>query len=153
MKERHAAAEEWMQRKWAWVRKNPFGELAPDEQLSMADKAIEESEDDAATAGHQCHRRVGRQRTGGRQTGATRRPGSRNRMQMPQRIPQVRGDRLEAEIEQRLSGPYQSARDRDIVNTIREHELEGVDADDIMQKLAHAPAHQSRPAACLAPAR
>ena len=57
MKERHAAADEWMKAEVGMGEKNPFGELAPDEQLSMADKAIEESEGDAQPPGHQCHRR------------------------------------------------------------------------------------------------
>ena len=137
MKERHAAADAWMKAEVGMGEKNPFGELAPDEHLSMADNVIETSEGDAEppdinaidemassvlAAGRRRHEEAG-----------FKEPDPDD-----QREPEVRGDQLEAEIRQRLSGPYQSVRDRDIVNTIREHEVEGVDADAVMQKLAHA---------------
>ena len=137
IKERHAAADEWMRAEVGMGEKNPFGELAPDEQSSLADKAIEDSESDAEppdinaidaiatsvlAAGRRRHEEAG-----------FKEPDADARL-----TPEVRGEQLEAEIRQRLSGPYRSARDRDIVATIRGHDVEGVDAGDIMHKLAHA---------------
>ena len=137
MKERHAAADEWMKAEVGMGEKNPFGELAPDEQLNMANRAVEESEGDTEPPDINAI-----DETANSILAAARRRHEEAEFKEPdpdaQRIPEVRGDRLEAEIRQRLSGPYQSARDRDIVNTIRDHDVEGVDADDIMQKLAHA---------------
>ena len=137
MKERHAAAEAWIKGEVGMGEKNPFGELAPEEQSGLAEKAIEASvKDDEPPDANAID-----EMASGLLAASKRRheeAGFKERSPEEQRMPEIRGDRLEAEIQQRLSEPYQSQRDRDILNTVNDHGVEGMDGDDIMQKLAHA---------------
>ena len=135
MKERHAAAEEWMKGEVGMGESNPFAELAPDEQLGLAEQAIEASEkDDAPPDLDEMDAIASAALAASKQRHAD--AGFKERTADELNAPQVRGDLLEGEIEQRLSAPYQSLQDRNIVNTIRDHEVEGMDPDDIMERLA-----------------
>lgn len=137
MKERHAAAEEWMKSEVGLEDKNPFGELAPDEQLDLADQAIEAADTEDASPDPEAIDAIAQAAlAASKQRHAD--AGFKERSEEEQKAPQVRGDSLEGEIQSRLGAPYQSLRDRTIVNTIREHEVEGMDADDVMRKLANA---------------
>ena len=135
MKERHAAAEEWMKEEVGLGEENPFGELAPDAETARAEQAIEATEKDDAPPDAD---EMGDIATGA--LAASRRrhaeAGFEERGLEEQAAPEIRGDRLEAEIERRLSGPYQSIRDRTIVGAARDHDVEGMDADEVMEKLA-----------------
>ena len=136
MKERHAAADAWMKAEVGMGEKNPFGELAPADQSSTVDKAIEASEGDTEPPDINAI-----DETASSILAAGRRRHEEAGFKEPDpdamRIPETRGARLDAEIRQRLSGPYQSIRDRGIVDAIRDHAVEGVDADEVMRKLAH----------------
>ena len=136
MKERHAAAEEWMKGEVGMGETNPFGELAPEEEMGLAEQAIEASEkDDAPPDANEID-----DIASGLLAASKRRHEEAGFKDPPEdaRVPEARGERLDAEIEQRLSGPYQSLRDRNIVNTIHANQVEGVDPDDVVQKLAEA---------------
>lgn len=137
MKERHAAAEEWMKGEVGMGESNPFGELAPEEQTGLAEQAIEATDDEDATpdpekvdAIAQAALAAARERHADAGFGEP--------TEEEQAAPQVRGELLDAEIERRLAAPYQSSRDRGIVNTIHDHEVQDMDADEIMEKLAIA---------------
>ena len=137
MKERHAAAEDWMKGEIGMGETNPFGELAPPDEMGLADKAIEASEKDDAPPDLIEIDDI----ASGLLAASKRRheeAGFKERTAEDERAPEIRGERLDAEIEQRLSGPYQSLRDRNIVNTIHGNKVEGVDPNDVMEKLANA---------------
>jgi len=135
MKERHAAAEAWMKAEVGMDGANPFGELAPEAQTSLAEKVIEESENsdsppdvDAIDEMAASVLAAGRRRH--EEAGFKEPP--------PDAEPEARGERLDAEIQQRLSGPYQSQRDRGVQRALEDHAVEGLDADEVLLKLAHA---------------
>lgn len=137
MKERHAAAEAWIKDEVGMDGNNPFAELAPQEHTSLVEEAIEtsEREDEPPSADNLeevANRALAASRQRHEEAGFGQ-PGDDTH-----REPETRGDRLEAEIERRLSGPYQSPRDQDVLNTIRDHHVDGMDGDDIMAKLSHA---------------
>lgn len=137
MKERHAATEEWMKSEIGMGETNPFGDLAPAEQSELADQVVEASEkDDAPPDANEIDDMASGLLAASRKRHDE--AGFKERPPESERVPEIRGERLTAEIEQRLSGPYQSVRDRNIANTIRDKEVEGVDADDVMEKLANA---------------
>ena len=136
MKERHASAEEWMKGEVGMGETNPFGALAPDEEMGLAEKVVEASEkDDAPPDANEiddiASALMAASKRRHEEAGFTDPPDD-------QPEPEVRGDQLDAEIEQRLSGPYRSGRDREIANTIHGNEVEGVDPDDVLEKLANA---------------
>ena len=137
IKERHAAAEEWMKGEVGMGETNPFGELAPEEQTGLAEQAIAASDkEDAAPDPNEIDDIAQAALAASKERHAQ--AGFKERTLEEQNAPQIRGERLDDEIERRLAAPYQSLRDRSIVNTIRDHEVEGMDPDDIMQKLATA---------------
>ena len=137
IKERHAAAEEWMKGEVGIGETNPFGELAPEEQTGLAEQAIEASDsDDASPDPNEIDDIAQAALAAGRERHAQ--AGFKERTPEEQNAPQVRGERLDDEIEQRLAAPYQSLRDRSIVDAIRDHEVEGMDSEDVMEKLATA---------------
>ena len=137
MKERHAAAEAWMHGEVGMGESNPFGELAPPEQKSLAQKAIEASEQDqeppaASDIDEIANSVLAASKRRHEEAGFTE-PGAD-----AQRAPEVRGESLAAEIRRRLARPYQSRRERDIRNTIQDRDVDGMESDDVLPKLAHA---------------
>ena len=137
MKARHAAAEDWMKGEVGMGETNPFGELAPDEQTGLAEQAIEASEDDAAPPDAN---EIDAIATAALAAGKARHAeaGFEERDADEQRAPEVRGPLLAREIDERLSGPYRSARDRTVVDAIHNHHVDEMDPDEIMEKLASA---------------
>ena len=137
MKERHAAAEAWMRAEVGMGESNPFGELAPPEQKCLAEKAIEASEKDGeppdANDIDEIANSVLRASKRRHEEAGFTEPGAD-----AQRAPEVRGESLEAEIRRRLSGPYQSRRERDILNAIHDRHVDGMESDDVLRKLAAA---------------
>lgn len=137
MKERHAVAEAWIKGEVGMGETNPFGELAPAEQTSLVEEAIDASEkddeppdaneiDEIADAVLAASRRR-HEEAGFKQPAAD-----------TERAPQVRGESLAAEIRQRLAAPYQSPRDLEVVNSVRDNDVQGMEAADILEKLAEA---------------
>ena len=123
MKERHAAAEEWMKGEVGMSETNPFGELAPPEESALADQLIEASEkNDAPPDANEIDEMASRLLAASRRRHEE--AGFKERPPESERAPEVRGERLNAEIEQRLSGPYQSLRDRNIANTIHAKQVD-----------------------------
>ena len=137
MKARHAAAEDWVKGEVGMGETNPFGELAPDEQTGLAEQAIEASEDDAAPPDAN---EIDAIATAALAAGKARHAeaGFKERDADEQRAPEVRGPRLAREIDERLSGPYRSERDRTVVDAIRKHGQDEMDPDEIMEKMASA---------------
>ena len=137
MSERLATAEAWMKNEVGMEDTNPFEALAPDEQLGLAEQAVEASQQEDAPPDRDAIEEIATSAlAASRQRHAD--AGFKERSPEEQKEPEVRGARLEGEIAQRLSGPYQSPQDRLIVGTIRDHRVDGMDPDDVMQRLATA---------------
>ena len=137
MKERHAAAEAWIKSEVGMGEANPFGELAPAEQTSLVQEAIDASEKDGEPPDANEIDEIA-----DAALAASRRRHEEAGFKAPdpdgEQAPEVRGDALEAEIRQRLTAPYQSRREREIVNTIRNHDVQGMEGDEILQRLGAA---------------
>ena len=132
--DRHAAAESWMHDEIG-VPENPFVEKAP-EEVNLVDKVNEAGsgdeipdanaiEDMAAAA-----LAVGKRR---HEAAGFKEPDA-----AAQREPRARGRRLEAEIERRLSAPYQAPQERAIAEQLGVHAAGKQDAADVLGKLAEA---------------
>ena len=137
MKDRHAAAETWMKGEVGMGESNPFGELAPAEQTSLVEKAIAASgKDDEPPDANEIDE------IANAVLGASKRRHEEAGFEQPdadaERTRIVRGESLAAEIRQRLAAPYQSRRDREIRNALGDHAVQGMEADDILEKLAEA---------------
>ena len=133
--ERYAATDAWMRDEMG-VEENPFENLVP-EEVGLADKALEEAEREDAPPNAQV---VGEMADAALAAGRQRHAdaGFKERGPDEQRIPERRGERLEAEIEDRLSRPYRATRERAVAAAIRDNELEGMDADEVLERLAGA---------------
>ena len=135
VKDRHAAADAWMRNEMG-VEENPFGKLSP-EEVGLADEAIEEAEREDAPPDPDAV-----DGTADAALAASRRrhadAGFEERTEEEERAPQHRGRRLEAEIADRLSGPYRAERERTLAGAIRDNELDGMDAGEVLDKLAGA---------------
>jgi uncharacterized protein YjbI with pentapeptide repeats len=134
--ERHAAADAWMRGEMG-VEENPFGGLAPKE-AGLADAVIEEAESgdappDANAIGDMADAALAASRQ--RHADA----GFKERGPDEERVPERRGERrLAAEIEDRLSRPYRAERERALARAMRSDALEGMDAGDVLNRLAGA---------------
>ena len=133
IKDRHAATDAWMRAEMG-VEENPFGDLSP-EEVGLADKAIEEAENEETTPdgdaiGEMADAALAASRRRHAEAGFTERDPEE------ERAPQRRGERLDAEIADRLSGPYRAPQERRVAGTIRDNELEGMDAGEVLGKLA-----------------
>ena len=133
--ERHAAAEAWM-REEIGVEENPFEKLQP-EEVGLVDKALDESDGgeaapDANAVGEIAEAALAASRRRHAEAGFQERDPEE------ERAPQRRGEQLEAEIEDRLSGPYRAARERSLADAIRRNPVEGMDAGEVLAKLAGA---------------
>ena len=135
MKERHAAADAWMRGEMG-VESNPFGDQAPAE-VDLADKAIDQAESDDAPPDANA---VGELADAALAASRRRHADAGFKEPDPEqaRAPQPRGERLEAEIEDRLSGPYRAEGERAVARAIRDNALEGMDAGEVLGKLAGA---------------
>ena len=135
MQERYEAADAWARGEMG-VETNPFEQQAPPE-AELADRAIAETQGEdeppdanavgemaeaALAAGRQRHADAGFEAPDVEQE----RPGQR------------RDERLDAEIARRLAAPYQSEMERDLARAMRGNPREGVDAEDVLIKLAGA---------------
>ncbi|MCY3811456.1 MAG: pentapeptide repeat-containing protein [Gammaproteobacteria bacterium] len=135
LKARHDAAEDWMKSEVGMEGENPFGNLAPSEEMALAEQAIDASEkDDAPPDANEIDDIASGLLAASRKRHEE--AGFGERSPESQAAPEIRGAQLDAEIERRLSGPYQSPRDRNIVDTVHAHDVEGVDPDDVVTKLA-----------------
>ena len=132
--ERQAAAEEWMKQEMGLGSDNPFT-AAPDdaEFVNQVQQATEGEETpdlneigDIATAAlatsQKRHEEAG-----------LKRPERED-----SRAPESRGERLDTEIERRLSGPYQTHHELTIREQIRANASDSMDADDLLRKLGDA---------------
>ena len=136
IRERHAAAESWMRDELGVGEENPFGEVAPQE-AALADQAIGEAEHaDAPPNANE----IGE--LGDAALAASRRrhaeAGFKERDPEEERAPERRGERLQSEIDDRLSGPYRADGEKLLAGTIRDNEIEGMDVGDVLDKLAGA---------------
>ena len=135
MKERYDAADAWARQEMG-IEENPFGGTAPPE-VELAEKAIDEAESedvppDVDAVGEMAETALAASRR--RHADA----GFKEQDPEAERPPQRRGERLDAEIAERLSGPYRAERERILARAIRDNALEGMDADDVLSKLADA---------------
>ena len=137
MKERHAATESWIKGEVGMGDTNPFGDLAPAEPTGLVEEAIDASEkDDEPPDANEIGEiadavlAVGRRR---HEEAGFKQPDADT-----ERVPEVRGDSLEAEMRQRLAAPYQSRRDRQVLDSVRDSDVQGMEAADILEKLAQA---------------
>lgn len=136
IKDRHAAAESWIQDESGLDAGNPFEGPAAQEQTKVAEEAVAavEREDAPPPDPNDMEAMVGSVLAAGRkrheEAGFTEPPSE------PE--PRVRGDELYPEIERRIDVPYQSPRDRAIVDTVQQHEAEGVHSQDVVEKIADA---------------
>ena len=133
MQERHAAADAWARQEMG-VEENPFAGVAPPE-VELAEKAIDEAESDDAPPDPDA---VGEIATAALAASRQRHADAGFAEQDPEeeRPAQRREKRLDAEISRRLSRPHQAERDRNLARAIRNNALDGMDADDVLSKLA-----------------
>ena len=137
IKERHAAAEAWLKNEVGMEEDNPFGELVPEEDLAIAQNTIDASEADdtalpnADDIGAMASGALAASKKRHEEAGFKRKEGD-------DRKPEKRGPRLAQEIQQRLSRPYQSERDKLVVNAIRKNDIKTMTPREIMNKLAQA---------------
>lgn len=135
MKERYDAADAWARREMG-VEENPFGGAAPPE-VELAGKAIEEAENedeppDVEAVGEMAEAALAASRRRHAEAGFEEQDAE------AERPPERRGERLDAEIAERLSGPYRAERERALARAMRANALEGMDADDTLRRLADA---------------
>lgn len=144
VQERHAAAEAWMRDEMGVGEENPFGEQAPDE-VGLADQALEAAESDEAPPDANA---IGEIADAALAASKRRHAeaGFKERDPEEERTPQRRGARLEAEIDDRLSRPYRGEREKTLAGAIRDNEIEGVDAGEVLNKLAGARVMSTSPA-------
>ena len=133
LKERHDATDAWMRAEMG-MEENPFGDLSP-EEVGLADKAIEGAENEEETPDADA---IGEMADAA--LAASRRrhaeAGFKERDEEEERAPQRREKRLDAEIADRLSGPYRAPQERRLAGAIRDNELEGMDVGEVLAKLA-----------------
>ena len=133
MQERYAAADAWARQEMG-VEENPFEQQAPPE-VELAEKAIEEAESedeqpDPDAVGEMANVALAASRRRHAEAGFEEQDVE------AERAPERRGERLDAEVARRLSRPYQAEQERNLARAIRGNALEGMDADEVLDKLA-----------------
>lgn len=131
---RQSAAEDWMTEEMG-IGANPFAAPSGEKdfvgqmQDALGDgdgppdpNALGDVADAALAQSKELHEKEG--------FGDVQQPSPRN--------PVRRGERLDAEIENRVSKPHQTAQEVAIANGLRSHDAHGLDADDILARLADA---------------
>ena len=134
VKERHEAAEAWM-RNEVGIEENPFADNQPPE-VDLAQQAIDAEADDSPPDANAVGAMADTALAAGRKRHEE--AGFKERSPEEQRPPTRRDAGLDAEIEARLAAPYRAERDRTLANALREQELMGMDADDVLARLAGA---------------
>ena len=137
MKARHAAAEDWMKARSAWARRT---RSANSRRKSRRAWRRTPSRRRRTTRRRPTPTRSTPLRPRRSPAGKARhaQAGFGERTDDEQQAPEVRGGRLAREIDRRLSEPYGSERDRTIADAVRTHRLGGMEADEILEKLASA---------------
>ena len=132
--ERHAAAEAWARNEMG-ISENPFDSAAP-EEANLAEKAIEEAEGDeeqppdANKIEGIADQALAASRRRHAEAGFAERPAEE------ERAPEARGEKLEQEIGMRIADPYQAPRERTLAGTLRSDFIDGIEADDVLDRLA-----------------
>lgn len=132
MKERHAAAEAWMHNELG-LEENPFADKGP-EETALAEKAIDAEMDEAPPDPNAMGGIADEALAFAKQ----RHEEAGFKAPEEQRPPERRDAALDAEVAARLAAPYRGPRERAVANAIRDHKLRGMDADEVLGKLAGA---------------
>ena len=135
IRERHAVADAWARQEMG-VDENPFAQHAPPE-VDLAEKAIEEAEREDETPDPDA---VGGMAEAALAASRRRHADAGFEEQDPEeeRTPQRRDGRLDAEIARRLSGPYRAELERNLARAMRSNPRDGMDAVEVLGKLAGA---------------
>ena len=131
--ERHAAAEAWAKNEMG-VSENPFDSAAP-EETGLAEQAIEQAENDEEPPDANKMAAIADQALA-----ASRRRHAEAGFGEPpseeERVPEARGAKLDREIRMRIADPFQAERERRLAGTLRSDVIDGLEADDVLERLA-----------------
>ncbi len=136
IQERVAAAEAWMRKEGGLPETNPFADRVPKE-AEVADRmeeavGDEEKGPDVNAAGALAEAALAAGRRKHEQAGFKRPDGETQ----PPREPEVRGHRLDAEVQSRLSAPYRARSEATIATQLRRNPVENIDPDEVLGRMA-----------------